>query len=162
MAYSAHYGSLALNQTKVIPGLSVFGSFSANRCDFDKNLTCYGSVVLKGDKNTARGIVTVKGTFTADSMAFEDTVEIFGYMQAHECTFKRPIVLYTSKVNLKNTEVNNITIHDQSNSPVTIKLDNVKLAGKITINSGQGIVLLKNSEISSQQIIGCSKITHIN
>ena len=154
VSISAHHGPLSLNQAEVTSNLDVFGPLSATRTNFKKGLICHGPMTLKGDKNILNGTVQIMGPLVASSMLFESPVTIFGDMHVQDCTFKKPIKIHTSKIELKNTEINDMVINDHQGKPVEIFFDNVIIHGKITIYSGKGIVSLKNCQIPQEKITG--------
>lgn len=156
---SNHYGPLVLNQAEVESSLSVFGPLNAKETNFKGDLTCHGPVALNGNKNTLQGTVQIRGPLIVNGSIFKGPVTIFGYINAHNCFFKKSIIIHTSKVELKNTQIDNLIVEDKENNPVEIILDNVELNGKITIASGYGTVFIKNSHIPQGKISGYKKIT---
>lgn len=158
IAMSTHYGPLTLCKAEVNSTLTVFGPLLARESNFKGDLICHGPVTLNGSKNTIQGLVKIIGPLNANSEIFEESVLIFGYLRAKNCNFKKPITIHTSKVDLENTEIDNMIIDDSEGNPVKVFLENVQINGKITTSSGKGMLYLKNCKISREKIIGCKII----
>jgi hypothetical protein len=156
LSISDHYGPLTLQQAEVLSPLSVFGPLTANDTNFNSSLTCHGPVILKGNnkKNVIKGELQVMGPLAAEFITFEAPVIIFGTLQTKNAVFHNTITIHTSELDLKDTEIKELFVEDTQSNPVTLKLENVRVKGKITIASGKGTVIHKNSQVEKTQVTG--------
>jgi hypothetical protein len=151
----SHSGPLSLSGCTMKSHLSVQGPCTAQDTDFKKGLTVTGPTTLKGTKNKVGGPVTVQGGLWTDGMIYAGAIDIVGYLEAQDCTFKKPITIKTTKITLKNCTVpSTITINDRDDHPATVILDHCTVTGTICTKSGRGIIRSTDSKITSKNVTG--------
>lgn len=148
------HGPAVIDRVKILETMEVNGTLNASKSQV-KHLIVNGN--LSGFE-LSLSEVKINGIAQLSSSTVSGTITVFGSLNSHECIFKESIVLDSTETFFNKSNIQDITILNNSSNLITQKVyikDHSKIIGKITFKSGIGEVIVSgNSTVTPSQVVG--------
>ena len=149
------FGPTILEQSQILEQANIYGPLTANKTTF-KKLQAFGPV--KGDTISFKQ-ANIQGPISLKQAKASGTLTVLGPLQAQDSRFM-DIFIACHELTLDNCFVNNLSVKqastdDQTQQVLRLK-GNTTIHGKISFESGNGIIELHDPDVKIHTIEGAT------